>query len=424
MTRIGPVEKSLFDCTHLGPSITPPEISSHGETCSAPHVRPVGALGYETTDHFASNGAGQLQCEQEPVTGTATVVTTTGSSLPTSMLGETETAGQLWFGGHDATFGVASAVAGNITTTTAERSNQCTSNSRSSSLPLFGQASPLAKPADFLRRTCRRGDRLASGLAQAYPSEMARRIAAMLVPIVSLTFAAVSLAGVQSFSIGQGPITLLTPSELTVQANAEIPTSCMRASSSPAIAGFKIGDRVTINCVQGVLVSISGKLGSPPLGPVTPIPGLRESPGGVPVPGPSPSANQCKAAWNATAPLVSRQAIAAQDPLAAYVGSSTADLGASTRSSQDVAGPTCSIWFALPGVRTTWVTSVWKDGTARDWRGFGQRGYMGPTRGILSQATVKAIATASTPGTSVLGSGIQASHWFWVSPNGTLRNAD
>jgi hypothetical protein len=240
----------------------------------------------------------------------------------------------------------------------------------------------------------------------------------MLVVIVSLTFAAVSLAGVQSFSIGQGPITLLTPSELTVQANAQIPTSCRRASSSPAITGFKVGEQVTVNCVQGVLVSIARQLGSPPLGAVIPIPGLQESLGGVPVSGPNPTADQCVAAWNATAPLASRQAVGAESPLAAYVGIE----GDSAASS--VTGPACSIWFVLPGVRTAWVMSVWKDGTAREWRGFAQPGYMAPTRGILSQAIVRAIATASTPGTSDLGTGIQPNHWFWVSRNGTLSSAD
>ena len=96
----------------------------------------------------------------------------------------------------------------------------------------------------------------------------------MLVVIVSLAFATVSFAGVPAFSIAQGPVTSLSTSELTVQANAQIPTSCTRASSSPVVAGFKVGDQVTINCVQGVLVSIAKGLSKPPLGPVIPIRGL------------------------------------------------------------------------------------------------------------------------------------------------------
>jgi hypothetical protein len=238
---------------------------------------------------------------------------------------------------------------------------------------------------------------------------VARRFGVILVVIVPLAFAAVSFAVVPSFSIAQGPVTLLTSSELTVQANAQVPTSCTRASSSPAVAGFKVGDQVTINCVQGVLVSIAAGLRRPPLGPVIPIRGLPESGGGVPVPGPSPTADKCVAAWNATAPIASRQAIGAQSPLAAYVGIESESLASSPQ------GPACSIWFVLPGVRTAWVTSVWKVGTARDWQGFTQHGDWGPTRGILSLAIVDGIVAAPTP---------EASHWFWVSQNGTLSRAD
>jgi hypothetical protein len=239
----------------------------------------------------------------------------------------------------------------------------------------------------------------------------------MLVGTVPLAFAAVSVAGVQSFGVGLGPITLLTPSELTVQANGQVPTSCRRTSSSPAVAGFKVGDQVTINCVQGVLVSIASGFGRGSLGPVISIPGLQEIPHGVPAPGPHPTAHQCVAAWNATAPLASRQAIGTQSPLGAYVGSESGG------SADTATGPFCSIYFVLPGMRTAWVTSVWKNGTAGEWTGFTQTGSIGPTRGILSRAVIKAIATASTPGVS-LGTGIQPSRWFWVSRNGTLSSAD
>jgi hypothetical protein len=246
---------------------------------------------------------------------------------------------------------------------------------------------------------------------------MARRSGLMLVVIVPLSFAAVSSAGVQSFGIGQGPITLLTPSQLTVQANARVPTSCRRTSSSPVVAGFKVGDQVTINCVQGVLVSIASGFNAAPLGPVISIPGLQEGPRGVPVPGPNPTARQCVAAWNTTAPLASRQAIGAQSAFGAYVGIE------SVRLAGTATGSSCSIYFALPGSRTAWVTSVWKDGSAGEWTGFTQHGNTGPTRGILSRAIIEAIATASTPGTS-LGTGTQPNHWFWVSQHGTLSNAD
>jgi hypothetical protein len=246
---------------------------------------------------------------------------------------------------------------------------------------------------------------------------MARRVAVMLVLIVPLVLAAVSVAGVPAFGVGLGPITLLTPSELTVQANAQVPTSCRRTSSSPAVAGFVVGDEVTINCVQGVLVSIASGFGGGSLGPVISIAGLQEIGGGVPAPGPNPTARQCAASWNATAPLASRDAIGAQSALGAYVGSESVSLDDTTT------GPACSIYFVLPGVRTAWVTSVWKDGTTPEWRGFTQNGHTGPTRGILSRAIIKAIATASTPGTS-LGTGIQPNHWFWVSQHGILSRAN
>jgi hypothetical protein len=250
---------------------------------------------------------------------------------------------------------------------------------------------------------------------------MACRVAVMLVLIVPLVLAAVSVsvsvAGVPAFGVGLGPITLLTSSELTVQENAQVPTSCRRTSASPAVAGFEVGDEVTINCVQGVLVSIASGFGGGSLGPVISIAGLQEVSGGVPAPGPNPTARQCAAAWNGTAPLASRDAIGAQSALGAYVGSESISLDDTTT------GPACSIYFVLPGVRTSWVTSVWKDGTTPEWRGFTQNGHTGPTRGILSRAIIKAIATASTPGTS-LGTGIQPNHWFWVSQHGVLSRAN
>ena len=236
---------------------------------------------------------------------------------------------------------------------------------------------------------------------------MTRGRGVVLVVIVSLAFATDSFAGAPAFSIAQGPVTLLSTSELTVQANAQIPTSCTRSSSSPVVAGFKVGDQVTINCVQGVLVSIAKGLSKPPLGPVIPIRGLPQFHAGVPIPGPNPTAGQCVAAWNAGAPLVAREAIGAQSPLAAYVGTESVSRGSSP------GGPACSIYFALPGVRTAWVTGVWKDGAARTWQGFTEDGDMGPTRGILSLAIIKEIAATSP----------EASHWFWVSQHGTISRA-
>lgn len=56
---------------------------------------------------------------------------------------------------------------------------------------------------------------------------------------------------------------------------------------------------------------------------------------------------------------------------------------------------------------------MWKDGTARDWRGFTEDGDMGPTRGILSPAIIKEIAATPPDG----------SHWFWVSKDGELSSS-
>jgi hypothetical protein len=240
---------------------------------------------------------------------------------------------------------------------------------------------------------------------------MARRRGVMLVLIVPLAFAAVSFAGVPSFSIAQGPITSLTPSNLTVQANARNPTSCTRTSSSPAVAGFKVGDQITINCIQGVLVSIAGGLDKPRLGPVIPITGLPESHGGVPAPGPPPTHNQCAVAWNTTSPVASRQAIGALAPLGAFVGGGSSSLVSATPSHLVATGPNCVIWFVLPGMRTAELISVWKHRTAQDWQGFIEHGGgFGATRGILSQAIIKVMAETSQG-------------WFWVSENGTLSSA-
>ena len=127
---------------------------------------------------------------------------------------------------------------------------------------------------------------------------------------------------------------------------------------------------------------------------------------------PYPTKAQCVAAWNKNAPLASRQAIGAQSPLGAWVGLASSSRVSPTPSSHAVAtGPACSISFVLPGVRTAWVRSVWKQRTARDWVGFIEhgRGSDAP-RGILSQAIIKVMAKTSQG-------------WFWVSANGTLSSA-
>ena len=172
---------------------------------------------------------------------------------------------------------------------------------------------------------------------------MTRGRGVVLVVIVSLAFATDSFAGAPAFSIAQGPVTLLSTSELTVQANAQIPTSCTRSSSSPSrrrISRLATRSRSTAYRVSW---SASPKgSGKPPLGPVIPIRGLPQFHAGVPIPGPNPTAGQCVAAWNAGAPLVAREAIRAQTPLAAYVGTESVSRGSSP------GGPACSIYFALP----------------------------------------------------------------------------
>jgi hypothetical protein len=194
-----------------------------------------------------------------------------------------------------------------------------------------------------------------------------------------------------------------------VQANGAIPTSCTRTSSSPAVAGFKVGEQVTIDCKGGVLVSITAGLGRH-RSLLIPIPGLAEnwSAGPAPVGGPRPTRDQCAAAWNATAPLVSRQAIGALTPLAAQVSTNPPYISVMRPSVRVIATvPACSISFVLPGARTAHVGSPWEDGTAQVWIGSIEHG--GPFS--TNDASVKEKAETSQG-------------WFRVSQNGTLSSAD
>jgi hypothetical protein len=198
--------------------------------------------------------------------------------------------------------------------------------------------------------------------------------------IVPLVFAAVSSAtsGLPLFNTAYGPITSLTGSGLTLQADGEIPTSCTTTPGSPTATGFKVGEQVTIACKRGVLASITKGRGEPRLGPVIPITGLAESlKGALPARGPRPTQEQCAAAWNRNAPLASRQAIGALIPLAIQVVVGSGDVLTSPPPSSHVvaSGPICDISFVLPGARTARVTSVWKHGTARDWQGSIDGGY-------------------------------------------------
>jgi hypothetical protein len=201
----------------------------------------------------------------------------------------------------------------------------------------------------------------------------------MVVVVVPLALAAAASAtpAVPLFNTAYGPITSLTPRALTVQANAQIPTTCASTAGSPSDARFTIGDHVTIACKQGVLVSITRGHGSPRLGPVIPIPGLTESfDNGLPAPGPPPTQKQCAAAWNEYAPLASREAIGSLSPLAVEVYRGSSDAVSPPPNTHQVAqGPTCDIMFVLPGARTAQVTSNWKQGTAKSWRGFIDGGY-------------------------------------------------
>jgi hypothetical protein len=229
-----------------------------------------------------------------------------------------------------------------------------------------------------------------------------RRRGVILLGLVPLAFAAASSAAivVPLFVSADGPITSLARSGLTVQANAQVPTSCTRSSASPPLAGFKLGDQVTIACEQGALVSITMGRGQPGLGsPVIPIPGLTEQLGGaLPAPGPRPTKDQCAAAWSENAPFASRAAIRALRPLVVQVTAGSLGVLSAPPDSHSIAeGPTCVISFLLPGARTAQVISVWKHGTARAWRGFVDGGYR--TLFIIK------------PG-------------FSASANGTLRSAD
>ena len=204
----------------------------------------------------------------------------------------------------------------------------------------------------------------------------------------------------------QGPITSLTPTALTVQANGAVPTTCTRPPSSPVGAGFKLGELVNIDCQYGVLISASQaglRLGLN----ITLIPGLPENPNvdaRAPVPAPSPTQSQCAAAWNATAPLSSRQAIGVGAPLTAQVGtqSVSAPVPGTRLAVQQtghgvvvvspvVTGPACVIEFALPGPRRAMVHGLWKDGTVPEWNGFIQHGsnYMdGPLFQVAPNGTI------------------------------------
>jgi mono/diheme cytochrome c family protein len=216
--------------------------------------------------------------------------------------------------------------------------------------------------------------------------------------------------------VARGPITSLTPSEITVQATGQVPTSCTRTSSSPAFTGFKVGDLVTVDCKfgpitwqPGVLVSITAGLGRPP-SLLTPIPGLKESwsDGPAPVGGPRPTNAQCVAAWNTNAPLAARQALGALTPLAAQVSTNPPYITLMEPSPQAVATvPACSISFVLPDGRKAHVGGPWEDGTAQVWIGSIEHGRSSST----SDASVKKAAETSQG-------------WFWVSQNGTLTSAD
>jgi hypothetical protein len=205
-----------------------------------------------------------------------------------------------------------------------------------------------------------------------------RRWGVLLVAIVPLVFATASPATtVPLFTTAYGPITSLTPTELTVQANAQIPTSCTRTSAAPTIAGLRVGDQVTIACTHGVLASITKTSSRSRLGPVIAIAGLSEGFGvALPVPGPRPTQEQCAAAWNKNAPLESREAIGVLTPLAVQVSrGTTAVVSPPPNIHTTASGPTCNISFVLPGARTARVSSVWKHGTAQNWTGFIDRGY-------------------------------------------------
>ena len=211
--------------------------------------------------------------------------------------------------------------------------------------------------------------------------------------IVALALAAVSSAAnfPNGLTIAKGEITSLSPTALTVQANAGGPTTCTRPSSSPIVAGFKVGELVSIDCQNGVLSTIAPSrlihLGLD----LTLIPGIPESPdrpAATPVPAPRPTQQQCATAWNTTAPVASQQALGAEAPVTAHATVSSVSMplpGTQLAFAQTahglktvspvVTGPTCTIWFALPGPRHAMVYGVWKDGTVPAWFGFTQPGF-------------------------------------------------
>jgi hypothetical protein len=235
----------------------------------------------------------------------------------------------------------------------------------------------------------------------------------VLAVIAPLAFAAASLGATfpNGITIANGSVTSLTPTELTVQPGGGNPTTCTRPSSSPIVAGFKVGELVSIDCQDGVLQVITpSRLLHPGLD-LTLIPGIPESHTRVtamPVPGPLPTQLQCATAWNTTAPVAAQQALGADAAVTAHVtiSSVSAPLPGTQLAfkqtahglvavSPVVTGPVCGIWFALPGPRHTHVDGVWKDGTVPEWSGFTQPGF-------------EYINGASFP----------------VSANGTLSNAD
>ncbi len=169
----------------------------------------------------------------------------------------------------------------------------------------------------------------------------------------------------------QGPITSLSASKLTVQGDGQLPLTCAREPVSPSIGGFEVGDMVMIDCDQGVLARIAKAVRST-FGPTRSITGLpNRFARGAPVSGPSPTKQQCASAWNATAPVAARQAIAALSPLGAQVAWGRADRDSPTGQAMSE-GPFCQISFVLPGrsARIATVTSFWKRGEPEGWAGF------------------------------------------------------
>ena len=177
------------------------------------------------------------------------------------------------------------------------------------------------------------------------------------------------------FSNAQGSIITLTPSGLTVKGPGLIAMSCSRDSSSPDLSGFNVGDAVTMDCHQGVLTGISPGLGTS-LGAGKSLPGLTGPAHVMPAPGPMPTKQECASAWNTTAPMVARDAVAALQPLAArvLVGSLSVAGGHPFRTVAN--GPICSITFVLPGTQTVKASGVWKNAAVPLWKGFLAPGFL------------------------------------------------